>query len=220
MKRTLILVGMFVAVPALAQQSASYKLGEHAFNAGGHPAQGTVLSSSSYRVTLDALGDGVVGRNLASASYRMDGGFIAGYPPPGEIAGLSFSDVETLVWSSERSAGAYKVYRDSMSSLSSLGYGICEQQGLLTATTTDIDAVPVGEGFFYLVTVENRLGEEGTKGWIVPTRCVKATCVRDKGRQDNEATTGRSCMFCAVGLDRCGSGSVSSRVHELPGGIT
>ena len=94
----------------------------------------------------------------------MDGSFVAGYPPPGEIAGLSFSDVETLVWSTERSAGVYNIYRDSMSSLSSLGYGICEQQGLLTATTTDTDAVPVGEGFFYLVTVENRLGEEGTKG--------------------------------------------------------
>lgn len=164
MRKAALLLGVVLVCSVSAQESTSYKLNEHTFNAGGHPSGGIVLTSASYTISLDAVGDSVASHGLGSASYRMDGSFVAGYPPPGEIAGLSFSDVETLVWSTERSAGVYNIYRDSMSSLSSLGYGICEQQGLLTATTTDTDAVPVGEGFFYLVTVENRLGEEGTKG--------------------------------------------------------
>ena len=164
MKRTFTLVAVLFALPALAQQSASYDLSEHTFNAGGHPADGTVLSSLSYRVTLDALGDGVAGRNLVSASYRVDGSFVFGYPPPGEVHGLWFSDEQTLHWNPERSVGDYNLYRDLLSSLSGLSYGACEQHDLPDNTATDTDPVPGGDGHFYLVTAENRLEEEGTKG--------------------------------------------------------
>jgi hypothetical protein len=50
--------------------------------------------------------------------------------------------------------------------ISALAYGQCEQQDLTDATATDTDTPSAPrEGFFYLVTANNRLGEEGTKGW-------------------------------------------------------
>jgi len=163
-----LLAGMLLAgswgLPAGAQSSASYRLRDHTFNAGGHPDQGTVMFSTHFRVTLDALGDGVVGPGLAGGVYRMDAGFGACYPPPGEVRGLIFTDLETLQWHPERSVGDYNLYRDSMSALSGLGYGACFEPGLTGATTTDMDTPPSGDGYFYLVTAENRLGEEGPKG--------------------------------------------------------
>jgi hypothetical protein len=60
--------------------------------------------------------------------------------------------------------GTYNLYRDLMSNLVGLGFGDCQQQDLPTSTTTDDDALAVGDGFFYLVTAENKLAEEGTKG--------------------------------------------------------
>ena len=104
MKQLLILLVLLLAFPVLAQESASYKLAEHTFNAGGNPSDGVVLTSTSYSITLDAIGDSVVARGLSSASFGMDGGFISGYPPPGEVDGLYFTDPATLVWSPEPSA--------------------------------------------------------------------------------------------------------------------
>ena len=43
-------------------------------------------------------------------------------------------------------------------------YGNCEQQEITGETTTDTDTPPGGDGYFYLVTAENRVDEEGTKG--------------------------------------------------------
>ena len=60
--------------------------------------------------------------------------------------------------------GHYNLYRDLVSNLSGLDYGECDQYELPDESATDTDPVSVGDGFFYLVTVENRLGEEGTKG--------------------------------------------------------
>lgn len=159
-----VVAALVVAVPAGAQESPSYKLAEHAFNAGGHPADGAAPASTGYGMTLDAVGDALVGPDASSASYRMSASLTAGYPPPGEVRGLRFSDRQTLVWEPERSVGVYNLYRDQLSGLSGLGYGLCEQPGLTTATTTDSDPAPSGDGFFYLVTATNRLGEEGAKG--------------------------------------------------------
>ena len=103
---------------ARAQTSASYRLQESVLNAGGHPAQGAVLSSPSFRVKLDALGDGVLGSALASPSFRMDGGFVGAYPPPGEVRGDRFASKTLLVWDPEKSVGTYDVYRGSLASLS------------------------------------------------------------------------------------------------------
>ena len=151
---------------ALAQTSTSFKLEEHVFNAGGNPAAGMVPTSASFQITLDAIGDGMAATGLSSASFQLDGGFVTGYPPPGEVLGLRFTDLTTLEWNPEGSIGSYSLYRDLLSSLSGLGYGMCQQPFLLVETTTDTDvpAAP-GTGFFYLLTAENKLAEEGTKGF-------------------------------------------------------
>jgi hypothetical protein len=163
-KTPVLPVLLLTCFAAFSQQSESYKLSEHTLNGGGHPADGTVLASTSYRIKLDALGDALVGPGLASASFRMDPGFVAPYPPPGEVTGLRFADPTTLAWDAERSIGDYNLYRDLLSNLSGLGYGTCLRQRIPDEATTDNDAVPLGDGFFYLVTAENRLDEEGTKG--------------------------------------------------------
>jgi hypothetical protein len=155
----------FLPGPTLAQTSSSYRLGEHVVNAGGHPDDGIVMTSASFRITFDALGDGLARFGASSPSFRMDGGFAAAYPPPGEVFGLRFSGVATLLWNPERSAGLYNLYRGPLSALSGLDYGSCEEYDISGATVTDSDLPPVSGGFFYLVTAENRLGEEGTKGF-------------------------------------------------------
>jgi hypothetical protein len=165
MKKIMILVMLVAAWPVMAQSSASFKLEEHAFNTGGHPLDGAVFTSTSFKVSLDAIGDAALGSTMSSASFRMDGGFVGTYPPPGEVPGLRFTGHDTLAWNPERSVGIYNLYRDLMSSLSGLGYGNCEQQDLASETATDTDVPPLEDGYFYLVTAENRLGEEGTKGF-------------------------------------------------------
>jgi hypothetical protein len=161
---TMILVALAV-FPVFAQSSASYRLEEHVVNAGGHPLNGTVMASASYRVTLDSIGDALAGPEMNSASYGMGVGFGSAYPPPGETHGLLFSDHDTLIWDAERSAGTYNLYRALMSDLFGAGYGECFAPGLPATTGTDTGTPPASDGWFYLVTAENRLGEEGTKGW-------------------------------------------------------
>lgn len=154
-----------VAAPAWAQQSASYQLREHAFNAGGRPDQGTLAQSPNFRVSLDAVGDPLSRAGLSSASFGMDGGFVSPYPPPQEVIGLEFSDNQALLWNPEGSTGTYDLYRGLVSTLSGLAYGSCHQQGLTDETTTVADVPPSGDSYFYLVTAENLLSEEGTKGF-------------------------------------------------------
>ncbi len=159
-----LLMLAFFALPVHAQSSAGFKLEEHAFNSGGTPAAGAAPSSASLRLGLSSLGEAPAARDLSSASFRADGGFTTAYPPRREVRGLSFSAKDTLTWNAEASAGVYNLYRDLHSNLAGLGFGQCEQQGLIGTAATDSDAVPAGDGFFYLVAVENRLGEEGSKG--------------------------------------------------------
>ena len=147
----------------LAQTSTSYKQDEHTINQGGHPEGGTVLTSTSYQVTLDAIGDSVSGVALSSTSYSVDGGFPASYPPPGEVMNLMFSGT-TLSWDVESSRGDYSVYRGLVSSLPG-GYGAAVQTDVSTESATEAALPPAGEVYFYLITVDNRLDEEGTKGF-------------------------------------------------------
>jgi hypothetical protein len=167
MKHSIALAAIATAclvLPAAAQQSPSFRLDEHVFNEGGHPASGTVLTSASFTISLDAIGEAATGTGLSSASFRMDGSFGAAYPPPGEVTGLRLTDHQTLVWDPERSVGVYHLYRDLLSGLAGLGYGTCHEQDIPGETATDADTPPTGNGYFYLVTAENRLDEEGTKG--------------------------------------------------------
>ena len=164
--RTILPAFLFlVGAPAAAQQSASFQLEEHTFNAGGNPNQGAILTSASFRFSLDSLGENAVAIGLADTSFQLDSGFPAAYPPPDEVGSLLFSDATTLVWNIEGSVGSYSLYRDLLSNLSGLGYGSCEQEDIAGETTTDATLPGASDGFFYLVTAENKLAEEGTKGF-------------------------------------------------------
>lgn len=164
MKHRTIVLLLFV-LPALAvgaQSSASYRVEESAFNNGGNPSP--ELTSASYRVTLDAVGDGVVATGLSSASYGMGGGFADGCSPPGEVLGLLFSGPATLVWNPEPSVGVYNLWRGDLSGLPSSNYGAKITEDVGSETASDATVPPAGGCYIYLVTAENRLEEEGTKG--------------------------------------------------------
>jgi hypothetical protein len=168
MKRPLLFVLLLASgsMSLLAQTSASYQLTESIFNAGGNPAP--VLTSTSYQVTLDSVGDSVSGANLSSESYNSSPGFPAAYPPPGEVLTITFTDKTTLTWTPEGSTGTYNLYRGFLSDLPlpTNEYGECHASGITSTQATiagDPDPGP-GVCFIYLVTAENRLAEEGTKG--------------------------------------------------------
>lgn len=160
------LVACCIAAPAIAQSSASFRLSEHTFNAGGNPTQGVAPSSVSFRISLDAIGQTTPARGLSSASFRSDGGFLPAFAPPGEIEGVGFlADDATFTWAPDPSVGDYAVYRDGLATLPGLAYGTCLQSAIATASAADPSAPADGQGFFYLVTARNRLREEGTKGF-------------------------------------------------------
>ena len=151
---------------ALAQTSTSYKVTEFVLNEGGHPSP--VLGSTSYRVTLDSIGEGLVQTGMHSTSYAMDAGFVPPYRSPSEVVNVLFQkDRKTIVWTADKSAGDYNVYRDAFSLLPGT-WGHCWASLLQTATAVDTTVPPPNpkpRGFFYLVTAENLLDEEGTKGY-------------------------------------------------------
>lgn len=155
LRRLVLFLGLLIALPAVAQESASYKLAEHTFNAGGNPSDGIVLASASYRITLDAIGDSVVGVRLGSSSFRIDGGFVGSFPPPGEVHYLRFIDKDWLSWDLASSAAGYNLYRNSE----------CLWPGVSTPPAPDADTPSPGLQYFYLVTAENLLSEEGTTGF-------------------------------------------------------
>ena len=159
--RALPLLALAVAsTSALAQSSASYSMDEHVLNSGGNAA-----ASASFSLSFVAFGESTAGAVApSSASFSVDVGFTTTNPPPGEVVGLTFLDHASLTWDVERSAGTYNLYRDGLGALSGSGYGSCTQQGLSDNGATDATTPSAGDGFFYLVTVRNRLYEEGTKG--------------------------------------------------------
>ena len=149
---------------ANAQQSASYSATEFVLNAGGHPAEGATLSSASYRVSLDALGEGLIATSLSSGSYQMGVGFVTAYPPPREVNNLRFASHTGFNWLPDSAVGTYTVYRELIATLPG-NFGVCFPPALTSTAANDISDPPVGAGWFYLVTARNRLGEEGTKGF-------------------------------------------------------
>ena len=166
----ILLMAIFIlpaaALPLMAQQSAGYKLEEHVMNAGGHPENGVMMFSPGFKVSLDSIGDGVSVGGLGSASFNLDAGFVNTFRPAGEVSALMFINKDQLEWNADPSAGVYNLYRDTINNLVGLGFGACLQQDLNTASTFDRDPMPEpGDGYFYLATAENRLREEGTKGF-------------------------------------------------------
>ena len=154
-----------LAAPAPAQQSASFKLEEYAFNAGGHPDGGAVATSASFTVSLDAIGEGLAAGGAASPSFLMSNGFPAAYPPPGEVGNLRFTGLTTLAWDADGSTGDYALYRGSLGPPIDPGYGSCVLPAHPGPVSTDTTLPGAGQTLFYLATARNRLGEEGTKGF-------------------------------------------------------
>lgn len=178
-RTAIVLAVVLASLPcvALAQSSPSFQIEQATLNAGGHPADGVVMSSASHTISLDSIGEGAVAVSMASASFTIDAGLVALYQPPVEVAAscgtadgscltVSRSGTAALLsWPFEPSGGGYNLYRDLIGGLSGLGFGACYQQGLTTEMAVDADPVPASEGFFYLVAATNRLGEQGTKGF-------------------------------------------------------
>jgi hypothetical protein len=157
-----ILILTILAALAQAQSSASYQMEQGTFNNGGNPSP--ELVSASYRVTLDAIGDGIAAVGLSSGSYEIDPGFPPTYAPPGEVHNLRFTSTTTLTWNPEPSAGSYSLYRGDRAGLPG-SYGSKEQSGLTSPTATDGAVPSSGQCLIYLITASNRLNEEGTKGY-------------------------------------------------------
>ena len=163
MPERFVLLAMAVFAPAVvsAQSSASFRIEQGIFNNGGNPAP--VLTSTSYQLTLDSIGDALAASGLASASYGMDAGIPPAYPPPGEVLNLRFPAKTTLTWNPEISVGSYNLYRGDRAALPG-NYGAKVQAGLTAPTATDSQTPSPGQCLIYLVTASNRLDEEGTKG--------------------------------------------------------
>ncbi len=168
--RLAFLVVLSSAAPIFAQESASYALREQAFNNGGDPRQGIVMSSPMFAITLDSIGESIAGGAMTSSSYAIGSGHDGRYVPALEVLGLRLrsaypgSSTTILEWSPEPSVGAYGLYRDLLSVLGT-GYGVCVAHDLTIESATDAGVPAIGRGYFYLVTAENRLAEEGTLGF-------------------------------------------------------
>jgi hypothetical protein len=160
-KASILLVVLSSASVARAQSSASFEIKAQAFNAGGQPVS---VASADFQIRLGSIGEGVAAVSLGSASFGLDSGFGLSFSPPGEVTGLRFNDHVTLAWNPEKATGAYNLYRNLLSALSP-GFGACQQPDLSDEAATDADVPGAGTGFFYLVTAENVLAEEGTKGF-------------------------------------------------------
>ena len=169
MRRAVVPAGLLLLAISAAsgQQSGSFTLEEHVFNAGGGPQSGAIPTSASFQITLDALGEGLVAAPMLSTSFQMEGGFGSAYPPPGEAENLRFTDATTLVWDAEPSRGDYALYQGLVAVPFDAGYGSCEQPPpVLAAETATVTALPgTGDVLFVLVTARNRLAEEGPKGF-------------------------------------------------------
>jgi len=165
MRTGLVSFVLFLCGVALAQSAPSYRLEESTMNAGGHPREGLKPSSTSYEISLDAIGSAPVAPLLQSTSYSMTGGFARSYPPPREVRQLAVNgDKATFVWAPERSVGSYQVYRGELNALP-FDYGTC-RVARVAGQSALLDEVPeVGEAFFFLVTAENMLLEEGVAGF-------------------------------------------------------
>ena len=154
-------------VPALAQQSASFALEGSTFNEGGRPANGVVAQSASFQITLDSIGEAVPMFAASSASFGLSGGLVSAYAPPSEVQAVAFGPGGgvplALTWPPMTTAVRYDVYRGATGTMPG-SFGSCLASNLANTAYNDTAAPASRAGFFYLVTGENRLGEEGTKG--------------------------------------------------------
>jgi hypothetical protein len=165
--RLLVTAIVLAAAPgAVAQVSESFRVSDGTFNSGGHADPAGVMTSASFRVSLDAIGDGVSGlRSPGGASYRVHGGFVDAYSPPAEVVGVHWIDRVTAAWSPARSAGIYSIHSGSLEVLRGSGSPAdCLATGI-AGTGAVVPQLPsAGTGRFYLVSARNHVGEEGSRG--------------------------------------------------------
>jgi hypothetical protein len=160
-----VVLSLAASGPLWAQSGSTFEIEWSTFNAGGTPASEATPSSASFRLSLQAIGSEVVAHGLSGPSFEADVGAVSAYAPPTEVRNLRFvTDTQTLVWAAERSVGSYNLYRGTLEGLGGSGFGQCLRPGIVGASTVDPERPAADQGFFYLVTAVNRLGEEGTKG--------------------------------------------------------
>ena len=152
---------LFVCGAALAQTSTSYNLEEHSFNSGGNPFNGATPSSTGFQLSIAAIVP-ISAHGVSSTSFMLDAGLVGSYPPPVEITGLVFTSVNNFEWDPFPGIGTYNVYRGLIGGFDP-SYGACSQTGVITNSASDGPPI-TSPGLFYLVTTENKLAEEGTKG--------------------------------------------------------
>ena len=156
-----------ITLPRLSGQpsSPSHVLEEYAFNSAGVPLASLSPESASHRLQLAAIGDDLAMLGLVADGFGLDAALTAAYRPPEEVQNLRLGAKKNrLFWDPSLAAGSYTLYRQSLKELTEPTVGDCNQPGIETPFTTDNDPVPVGGGFFYLVTVDSRLGERGPAG--------------------------------------------------------
>jgi len=150
-----------------AQQSTHFMIKGPVLNAGGNPYSGTTPVSAGFKLRPDSIGDGVTAM-MTSASYRMGGGFVLSFPPPGDVMNLRFNDSVTLSWDPQALAQSYHLYRtgDMGTPTGLLPSLTCGQPDLALATAIDSDLPALNRAFFYLVTAVNCIRVEGPDGLI------------------------------------------------------
>lgn len=163
MRKLPFIVLLLFMLPVQGQSGPSFRL-EGTFNTGGHPGAGALPQSANYRITLDSIGETLVAPGLRSASYAMDLNRAHSYPPPGEVHGLVvLGDKQTLAWGPERSVDTYRVYRGDLFELP-VDYGDCRVTEVPFESVTLDETPDYFELYFYLVTAQGSLLEEGTLG--------------------------------------------------------
>lgn len=162
-------VAMTGASPsAWAQSSTNYQLEGTTFNEGGRPSGGQFAQSASFQITLDAVGDAVLPIAASSPSFSLSGGTAGTYSPAGEVQGVAFDQPGyapgTVSWGTIPTAVRYNLYRGATGTLPGT-FGSCLASNLSYSFYNDSAAPSSKTGYFYLATGENRLGEQGTKGY-------------------------------------------------------
>jgi len=88
---------------------------------------------------------------------------------PGEVVNVRWESDFRMVWDIEPSAVEYHIYRDALSSLSYASSGACRDDLDVNRMDTQLDdfetPANTGDGFVYLVSAEDSLGEEGNLGF-------------------------------------------------------
>ena len=93
----------------------------------------------------------------------MGTSFFQGYLPPGEVQGLRWLSGSHLAWDADPASVTYNVYRDGLAGLPGT-HGECLADEVGGTAYAEATNPAPGAGFFYLVTAENRLNEESSRG--------------------------------------------------------